>query len=104
MSTFILFINAGVLLEDALFLRKSLKISQYSQENTCVEYFKIFRIFAKFLQKNCEIFKNPFFTEHLRTTDSVSCKDCGIYTEIKHFLYLISSFTLDKICSIFMAV
>ena len=53
-----------------------LKISQNSQENTCARVF----FFCKFIKKEtlaqmfscefCDISKNIFFTEHLRTTAS----------------------------------
>ena len=55
-----------------------LKISQISQENTCVGVF-FSKVECKFIKKRdsqetfceiCEIFKNAYFEEHLRTTAS----------------------------------
>ena len=61
-----------------------LKISQYSQENTCVGTFFLIKMqgfrtsnFKKKLEHRCfrehwEIFKNIYFEEHLRTAASES--------------------------------
>ena len=68
-------------------------------KNLTGKHFK-FSEFLRNFAKNFAIFKNPFFTEHLRTPAAVSCKDCRIYAEIKHFL---SYFFLSK-CHIRVAV
>ena len=57
-----------------------LKISQNSQENTCARVSFLQSEVCNFITKDtlaqvfscefCEIFKNIFFTEHLRTTGS----------------------------------
>ena len=59
----------------------SLEISQNSQENTCAR--ESFLMACNFIKKDslgqlfscgfCQISKNTFFIEHLRTTASVSC-------------------------------
>ena len=53
-----------------------LKISQISQENTCAGV--SFQLYQKetpaqvFSREICEIFKNTYFEEHMRTTASVA--------------------------------
>ena len=69
-------------------------------KNLTGKHFK-FSEFLRNFAKNFAIFKNPFFTEHLRTPAAVSCKDCRIYAEIKHFLSY--HFFLSK-CHIRVAV
>ena len=53
-----------------------LKISQYSQENTCVGISFLIKIQAfrapALLKETREIFKNTYFEEHLRTAASES--------------------------------
>ena len=48
-----------------------LEISQYSQESTCAMVSFLIETLAQvFSCEFCKIFKNSFFTEHLRTTAS----------------------------------
>ena len=78
-----------------------LEISQNSQENTCpgVSFFiklQAYKFFKKetlgqvFSCDFCEISKNNFFTEHVRTTASVRTRDGGpkIYRTIDIKTYL----------------
>ena len=57
---------------DAVWKKVFLEISQNSQENTCagVNFIKKETLAPVFSSEFCEIPKNTFFTEHLRTTFS----------------------------------
>ena len=63
--------------EGVLWKKVFLKISQNSQENTCAGARPATLLTKKlwlaqvFSCEFCEVFKNTFFTEHLRTTASI---------------------------------
>ena len=54
-----------------------LKISQNSRENTCVKVSFLEALSQMFSGVFCEIFKNTFFTEHLRATASANFTFCA---------------------------
>ena len=70
-----------------------LEVSQNSQENTYARVSVLIKLQAcNFIKKEalvrillyefCEIFKNTFFIEHLRTIASVATKECEGFTNL----------------------
>ena len=81
------FTNSEAATGDVLWEKVFLEISQNSQEDTCQRLKKVAGLRPAVLLKNshlaqvfstefCEISKNTFFTEQLRTTTSTNCETC----------------------------
>ena len=84
-----------------------LKISQNSQPKAC-NFIKKGSLTQVFSCQFCEIFKNTFFTEHLRTIASVYCILHLFYSAPRHFTilpkYSIILFNLSIACKVLLNI